>query len=41
VRPNLIVVQLDTAAGPDDGFMELFNAAGSVNAAVDIQGWFQ
>ncbi len=41
VRPNLIVVQLDTAAGSDDGFMKLFNAAGSVNAVVDIEGWFQ
>ena len=41
VRPNLIVVQLDTTAGSNDGFMELFNAAGSVNAAVDVEGWFQ
>jgi serine protease len=41
VRGNLIVVQLDTTAGAPDGFMELFNAAGSVNAAVDIEGWFQ
>lgn len=41
VRGNLIVVQLDTTAGAKDGFMELFNAAGSVNAAVDIEGWFQ
>jgi len=41
VRPNLIVVQLDTTAGTGDGCMELFNAAGSVNAAVDIEGWFQ
>jgi IPT/TIG domain len=41
VRGNLIAVQLDTTAGAHDGFMELFNAAGSVNAAVDIEGWFQ
>jgi hypothetical protein len=41
VRGNLIVVQLDTTAGAQDGFMELFNAAGSANAAVDIEGWFQ
>jgi IPT/TIG domain len=41
VRGNLIVVQLDTTAGAKDGFMELFNAAGSVNATVDIEGWFQ
>lgn len=41
VRGNLIAVQLDTTVGSHDGFMELFNAAGSVNAAVDIEGWFQ
>ena len=36
-----MVVQLDTAAGPDQGDVDLFNAAGSVNAVVDIEGWFQ
>jgi hypothetical protein len=41
VRGNLIIVQLDTTAGAHDGFMEVFNSAGSVNAAVDIEGWFQ
>jgi IPT/TIG domain len=41
VLPNMVVVQLDTAAGANDGFMDLFNAAGSANAAIDIEGWFQ
>jgi hypothetical protein len=41
VRGNLIAVQLDTTAGAQDGFMELFNAVGSVNVAVDVEGWFQ
>ena len=41
VRDNMLVVQLDTAAGSNDGFMELFNAKGIVNAAVDVEGWFQ
>ncbi|MHB8488346.1 MAG: IPT/TIG domain-containing protein [Candidatus Dormibacteria bacterium] len=41
VLPNLVVVQLDTTAGANDGVMDLFNAAGSVNAAIDIEGWFQ
>jgi hypothetical protein len=41
VLPNLIVVQLDTTAGADDGAVELFNAAGSVNAIIDVEGWFQ
>jgi IPT/TIG domain len=41
VRGNLIAVELDTTPGAVDGFMELFNSVGSVNAAVDIEGWFQ
>jgi IPT/TIG domain len=41
VRGNLIAVQLDTTAGANDGFMELFNSVGSVNAAIDVEGWFQ
>ena len=41
VLPNLTVVQIDTVAGPDQGDVDLFNAAGSVNAIVDIEGWFQ
>jgi IPT/TIG domain-containing protein len=41
ILPNLVVVQLDTTAGPNDGALYLFNAAGSVNAIIDIEGWFQ
>jgi hypothetical protein len=41
VLPNLVVVQLDPVAGADQGDVDLFNAAGSVNAVVDIEGWFQ
>jgi hypothetical protein len=41
VRGNLIAVQLDTTLGANDGFIELFNSVGSVNAAVDVEGWFQ
>jgi hypothetical protein len=41
VLPNLTVVQLDPVAGANQGDIYLFNAAGSVNAIVDIEGWFQ
>jgi IPT/TIG domain len=41
VLPNLVVVQLDTVAGSSDGSIYLFNSVGSVNAIVDIEGWFQ
>ena len=41
VLPNLVVVQVDTVAGAGDGDVDMFNAAGSVNALVDIEGWFQ
>jgi hypothetical protein len=41
VLPNMVVVQLDTTVGANDGFMDLFNAAGIANAAIDIEGWFQ
>jgi hypothetical protein len=41
VLPNLTVVQLDTVPGAGQGDVNLFNAAGSVNAIVDIEGWFQ
>jgi hypothetical protein len=41
VLPNLVVVQLDPNAGADDGHVDLFNAAGSVNAVIDVEGWFQ
>jgi hypothetical protein len=41
ILPNLVVVQLDTTAGANDGALYLFNAVGSVNAIIDIEGWFQ
>lgn len=41
ILPNLIVVQLDTTAGADFGCIELLNSVGSVNAVVDVEGWFQ
>ena len=41
VLPNLVVVQLDPLAGAGQGDADLYNAAGSVNAVVDIEGWFQ
>jgi hypothetical protein len=34
-------VQIDTVAGADQGDVDLYNAAGSVNAVIDIEGWFQ
>ncbi len=37
VLPNLVVVQLDTA----NGSVLLLNSVGSVNAAIDVEGWFQ
>jgi hypothetical protein len=39
--PNLVVVQLDTMGGANDGNVYLYNGAGSVNAIIDIEGWFQ
>ncbi len=39
--PNLAVVQLDTAGDAHDGSMSLFNPIGSINAAIDLEGWFQ
>ncbi|MFZ2033803.1 MAG: IPT/TIG domain-containing protein [Candidatus Dormiibacterota bacterium] len=41
VLPNLVVVQLDTTAPPYNGEVALYNGAGSVNAVIDIEGWFQ
>jgi hypothetical protein len=41
VLPNLIVVQLDTTGDANDGKVYLYNGAGSVNAIIDIEGWFQ
>jgi IPT/TIG domain len=39
ILPNLVVVQLST--GTNAGALYLFNAAGSVNGIIDIEGWFQ
>jgi serine protease len=39
--PNLIVVQLSTTAGANDGAIDILNSAGTVNAVIDIEGWFQ
>ena len=41
VLPNLAVVQVDTTGDARNGDVDLFNAAGIVNAAIDIEGWFQ
>ncbi|MFZ0180685.1 MAG: carboxypeptidase-like regulatory domain-containing protein [Candidatus Dormiibacterota bacterium] len=41
VLPNLAVVQVDTTGDARNGDVDLFNAAGVVNAAIDIEGWFQ
>jgi hypothetical protein len=42
VLPNLAVVEVDTlAADPHDGEIYLYNGAGSVNAIIDLEGWFQ
>jgi hypothetical protein len=40
VTPNLVIVQLATTGG-DAGDVNLFNAAGSINAILDVAGWFQ
>ncbi len=42
VLANEAVVQVDTiAADPHDGEVYLYNGAGSVNAIIDLEGWFQ
>ena len=41
VLPNLAVVQIDTTGGGTDGEVYLYNSAGSVNAIIDVEGWFQ
>jgi hypothetical protein len=37
--PNLVVVGLATGAHLGD--VNLFNAMGSINAVLDVDGWFQ
>jgi hypothetical protein len=42
VLPNLAVVELDTIpANAQDGNVSLYNSVGSVNAIIDLEGWFQ
>ena len=42
VLPNLAVVALDTAVSDvNDGKVFIYNSAGTVNAIIDIEGWFQ
>jgi hypothetical protein len=42
VVPNLAVVEVDTLpADAHDGDFWLYNGAGSVNAILDLEGWFQ
>ena len=41
VVPNLAVVSVDTSGDPRNGDVDLFNAAGKVNALLDVEGWFQ
>jgi len=40
VLPNLALVQLDTTDS-HVGDVNVFNAAGSVNVVIDVEGWFQ
>jgi hypothetical protein len=37
--PNLVVVGL--ASGAHAGDLNLFNSMGSINAVLDVDGWFQ
>jgi IPT/TIG domain-containing protein len=39
--PNLVVVQLDATGDGHNGDLDLLNSVGSVNAIIDIEGWFQ
>jgi protocatechuate 3,4-dioxygenase beta subunit len=42
VVPNLAVVAVDITSGDlHNGDVDLFNAAGKVNALIDLEGWFQ
>ena len=42
VLPNLAVVEVDTVTGdPHDGEVYLYNSVGSVNAIIDLEGWFE
>ena len=39
--PNLVVVELDNTADTSAGDLLLYNNVGSVNAIIDVEGWFQ
>ncbi len=41
VLPSRAVFELDTTADAHDGDISLYNSAGSVNAIIDFEGWFQ
>jgi hypothetical protein len=41
VLRNLIVVKLDTTLDAHDGKVDLCKSAGSINAIIDAEGWFQ
>jgi hypothetical protein len=38
--PNLVIAQLGSS-GPGAGGVDLYNDLGTINAIVDVQGWFQ
>ncbi len=38
--PNLVIAQLG-GSGPGAGAVDLYNDLGTINAIVDVQGWFQ
>jgi len=40
ITPNLVIVQLATTGG-QAGDVDLFSIQGSINAIVDVAGWFQ
>ena len=41
VIANLAIVGLAQASGPTQGDVSLYNAAGQINAILDVAGWFQ
>jgi hypothetical protein len=41
VIANLAIVEISTTPGSTDGEVSLYNAAGDINAILDVAGWFQ
>ena len=41
ILPNLVVVKLAAAGSTSPGEVDLYNSVGSINAVIDIEGWFQ